>query len=68
MIVYLNGEEREVDPAASVSSLLAELAVARQQRGVALAVNAAVVPKSEWDTTTLQPGDRVEILVAVQGG
>lgn len=68
MIIYLNGEERAVDPAATVSSVLAELALARQDRGVAVAVNAAVVPKSEWEMTTLQPGDRVEVLVAVQGG
>jgi len=68
VIIYLNGEERTLDPATSVSSLLAELAPARQQRGVAVAINAAVVPKSEWETTTLQPSDRVEVLVSVQGG
>jgi sulfur carrier protein len=68
VIIYLNGEERHVDPSATVSSVLAELALARQDRGVAVAVNAAVVPRSEWNTTSLAPGDRVEVLVAVQGG
>jgi sulfur carrier protein len=68
VIIYLNGEERPLDPSATVSSVVAELAPAGRDRGVAVAVNAAVVPKSEWATTTLQPGDRVEVLVAVQGG
>lgn len=68
MIIYLNGEERHLDPSATVSAVLAELALARQHRGVAVAVNAGVVPRSEWHTTTLAPGDRVEVLIAVQGG
>jgi len=68
VIIYLNGEERHLDPSATVSSVLAELALARQDRGVAVAVNAEVVPKSEWGRTTLTAGDRVEVLIAVQGG
>jgi sulfur carrier protein len=68
VIVYLNGSERTLDPSATVSSLLTELALAGQERGVAVAVNAEVVPRSEWLTTTLAAGDRVEVLIAVQGG
>lgn len=36
--------------------------------GLAVAVNDAVVPRSVWAGTWLQPGDRVELLSAVQGG
>lgn len=36
--------------------------------GVAVAINGAVVPRSQWSTTVLQPGDRIEIVGAVQGG
>lgn len=36
--------------------------------GVAVAVNGAVVPRTQWPTTVLQPGDRIEIVGAVQGG
>lgn len=38
------------------------------EQGVAVAVNAAVVPRSAWASTTLDDGDRVEILSAVPGG
>jgi sulfur carrier protein len=36
--------------------------------GLAVARNGAVVPRSQWSITTLEPGDEVEILSAVQGG
>jgi sulfur carrier protein len=36
--------------------------------GVAIAVDAEVVPRGEWDATELGEGARVEILRAVQGG
>ncbi|MGQ7786202.1 sulfur carrier protein ThiS [Nesterenkonia sp. K-15-9-6] len=36
--------------------------------GVAVAVNAAVVPRSAWATTELSHGEEIEIVTAVQGG
>ena len=36
--------------------------------GCAVAVNDAVVPRSDWTARTLAAGDRVEVLTAVQGG
>ena len=37
-------------------------------RGIAVAVNQEVVPRREWASTPLRPGDRIEIITAVQGG
>ena len=36
--------------------------------GVAVAVNGEVVPRSAWQTTSLEDADKVEVLVASQGG
>lgn len=36
--------------------------------GVAVARNDELVPRSEWAETVVVDGDRVEILVAAQGG
>jgi len=36
--------------------------------GVAVAINAAVVPRSRWSATTLTGGEDIEIVTAVQGG
>jgi sulfur carrier protein len=38
------------------------------KRGVAVAVNGEVVPKSAWSETTVGAGDTVEVLTAAQGG
>jgi sulfur carrier protein len=62
----VNGTSREVTGAFSVGALVAELAGA--QRGVAVAVNGEVVPRSTWATASLRDGDRVEVLTAAQGG
>jgi sulfur carrier protein len=35
---------------------------------VAVARNGEVVPRGAWDSTVLEPGDAVEILIAVAGG
>jgi sulfur carrier protein len=37
-------------------------------RGIAIALNGEVVPRTEWDDRMLTDGDAVELLVAVQGG
>jgi sulfur carrier protein len=37
-------------------------------RGVAVAVDAEVVPKSEWERHVVPDGAHVEVVTAVQGG
>jgi sulfur carrier protein len=63
--LILNGAAREVD-VADVAALVAQLTEAR--RGVAVAVNGEVVPRSAWTGAPLRDGDRVEVLTAAQGG
>jgi sulfur carrier protein len=68
--VTVNGELRSVAPGASVAHVIAELTGADgpPARGLAVAVNGAVVPRSSWEVTALGDGDAVEVLTAVQGG
>jgi sulfur carrier protein len=63
--VWVNGEARQFD-AGTVADVVATLTTA--SRGVAVAVDGTVVPRSEWDRTTLRDGAVVEVLVATQGG
>ncbi len=37
-------------------------------RGIAVALNGAVVPRAAWETTALHAGDVVEIVRALRGG
>ncbi|HLF40430.1 MAG TPA: sulfur carrier protein ThiS [Acidimicrobiia bacterium] len=66
MRITVNGEPREVEDAATVAVLIARLTSG--PRGVAVAVNEEVVPRSRWGGTELRSGDRVELLGAAQGG
>jgi sulfur carrier protein len=63
--VTVNGASRDVD-VVSVEGLVEQLTSAR--RGVAVAVNGEVVPRSSWPAARLRDGDRVEVLTAAQGG
>ena len=66
MVVWVNGERREVAPDARVLDALGALGL--PQTGVAVAVDGEVVPKAQWAGTALVDGARVEVLTAVQGG
>ena len=67
MKVQLNGEDRELSPESSIPDVLAILGF-DAVRGVAVAVDGEVIPRSQWDGFKLAGGMRVEVLRAVQGG
>ena len=64
-MITINGEPREVT--GTIDDVLDALGV-EVRRGMAVAVDAEVVPKSAWATTQVADGARVEIVTAVQGG
>jgi sulfur carrier protein len=68
VIVTVNGDDRRLADGATVRDLVADLGVAPDGRGVAVALHGEVVPRSAWESTVLSPGSRVEVLIAVQGG
>jgi sulfur carrier protein len=68
MRVVLNGSAAELADGATVREAIEALDLPAEGRGVAVAVDAEVVPRTEWETTELQDGARVEVLRAIQGG
>jgi sulfur carrier protein len=54
--------------ALSVAALLAARGIEAGARGVAVALNGAVVPRARWAETALAAGDEVEIIKAMSGG
>ena len=66
MVVWINGERRELADDATVPDVLGALGL--PCTGVAVAVDGEVVPKARWAATALRDGARVEVLTAVQGG
>jgi sulfur carrier protein len=71
VVVSVNGSEHSMPEGATVEALLQavlpEDAVVRR-RGIAVALQGAVVPRSQWSSTALVPGAVVEVITAVQGG
>jgi sulfur carrier protein len=69
MRVTLNGQECELADGATVADLVQRSGDASERtRGVAVAVDAEVVPRSAWGETELSDGQTVELLTAIQGG
>jgi sulfur carrier protein len=67
-VVIVNGEAKEVESGTTVADLVAEVAGSPEARGVAAALNGAVVPRGRWPVVQLGENDRIEVLTAVQGG
>jgi sulfur carrier protein len=65
LIIRVNAEQLEIDDQTTVAALLQSLGY--PDRGIAVALDQAVLPRSGW-TTTLSDGAQVEVLTAVQGG
>ena len=68
MRVLLNGETTELAEGATVRTAVDALDLPAAARGVAVAVDAEVVPRGQWEAHELQDGARVEVLRAIQGG
>ncbi len=68
MTVELNGRPVELPDGATVAAMVELSGAAPEGRGVAVAVDGDVVPRSEWGATTLAEGQSVEVLAAIQGG
>ncbi len=64
-MITLNGKPAE-GGGATVEELLASLDM--PDRGIAVAVDAEVVPRGEWTTFVVEDGAHVEVVTAVQGG
>lgn len=66
MTIDLNGTPRELSPGTTIADAVAQLTAAHD--GIAVAHNGAVVRRNDWASTTLEDGDRVEVVTARQGG
>ena len=68
MTIELNGDRIELRAGASVAELVERTGAGGDRRGVAVAVDGAVVPRSAWGTTVVSDGQKVEVVGAIQGG
>ncbi|HXB63339.1 MAG TPA: sulfur carrier protein ThiS [Solirubrobacteraceae bacterium] len=67
-MILLNGRHSDLRAGETVADALSRLGLALDARGVAVAVDAEVVPRSGWDSFVLGADAHVEVLSAMQGG
>ncbi len=65
-MITVNGEARALDGPMTVADLLA--AIGLDGRKVAVERNEAIVPRSAYEATRLEPGDSLEIVHFIGGG
>ena len=68
MQLVVNTVTADVDDTATIADVVRGLAGVADPRGVAVALNGAVVPRASWAVTRPADGDTIDVLTAVQGG
>lgn len=66
MTLHLNGEPRDFPDGFTVAALIAQLGIKPDR--VAVELNLEIVPRSQWEATTLKQGDKLEVVHFVGGG
>jgi sulfur carrier protein len=66
--VLLNGRVAELADDATVRDAVVAAGAGADERGIAVALDGTVVPRSAWDTTTLHEDAQLEVLRATAGG
>jgi sulfur carrier protein len=66
MTITLNGSCHEIADGTTLDQLVVVFSL--PERGVALAMNSEVVPRSVWASTRVPPDAWVEVVTAFQGG
>jgi sulfur carrier protein len=65
--IQINGKDESLF-GSTIAALLEDREIGANARGIAVALNGAVVPRAAWRQTMLSAGDRVEIVRVLQGG
>lgn len=66
LTIIVNGEQRAAKPGSTVTDLIHEMSL--DPGRVAIERNLEILSRADWQKTTIQPGDRYEIVQFVGGG
>ena len=66
MTIFINGEARELEAAATLTDLLDTLDLPKQR--IAIELNRRVIRKQDWETTSITENDKIEVVHFVGGG
>jgi len=66
MELLINGKSEQAPDGTTAAALLSQLGLENER--LAMEVNHEIVPRSQFETHTFAPGDRIEIVRAIGGG
>jgi len=65
--ISVNNEEQQIEENANIFLLLSANQIT-EFKGLAVAINYQVIPKSDWEQQLLKQGDKITIISATAGG
>ena len=65
--IIVNGETMNVQESVSILELIQQLQLI-DKKGIAIAVNEEIIPKSQWEVYLLSAADNIIIIHATAGG
>jgi len=68
MHITINGDPHQVDELTTIADLVTVVTGEVDPKGIAVAVDRCVVPRSEWGSTAVRSGSVLEIVTAAAGG
>jgi sulfur carrier protein len=68
LTLTVNGDRLVFSVGSTVADVVAQLVGAEGSKGIAVALDRCVVPRSEWMSTPVTDGSRVEVVTAAAGG
>ncbi len=66
--LLVNGQLAHLPSGSTIADVVASLTDCSDPKGVAVAVDRCVVPRSLWSTTAATEGSAIEIVTAAAGG
>ena len=66
-MIYINDQEHLFEEEQSLTDLFKSLKI-DAMKGVAVALNNAVIPRSEWNNYIIKQNDKLLLIKATQGG
>ena len=67
MEITVNQQAYLVNNKCTIQYLLT-VVIKQSAKGLAVAINQTIIPKTEWESRLLNPGDQIVIIKATQGG
>jgi sulfur carrier protein len=66
--LQVNGAPMPISAGATIADIVVAVTAEADPKGVAVAVDRCVIPRSEWATTPARAGSLVEVVTAAAGG